>query len=215
MVKVKCCVGCQRNCKCLRMTGTNRKVRTGTGQPVLRSDSSPQRVKRSPLWGSSSSVLDSAPNVDSLGRLTGNSETRIFMVQSSLPAFITGVESKYLTWSTGQANECLLETTMLFITSENHWCQQNPSRVDPTLLLTIPPPLLCSSYTGSFLTPQLSQTNPHHWAFSVATAYYGLPPGSGLSLPFLSVRCQFRRQHLKVVFPTARFTESSSWDSLY
>lgn len=91
MVKVKCCVGCQRNCKCLRMTWINRKVRTGTGQPVLHSDSCPQWVKWSPLWGPSSSVLNSAPNVDSLGRLTGNSETHVFMVQSSLPGFMTGV----------------------------------------------------------------------------------------------------------------------------
>lgn len=86
MVKVKCCVGCQRKCKSLRMTWINRKVGTGTGQPVVHSDSCPQWLK----W-SGSSFLDSAPNVDTLGRLTGNSETYVFMLQSSLLRFMTGV----------------------------------------------------------------------------------------------------------------------------
>lgn len=56
--------------------------------------------------------------------------------------------------------------------------------------LPYPVPHYAPATLAHFSTPQLSQTHPHLWAFSVATAWYDLSPGSGLAQPFLSVRFQ-------------------------
>lgn len=181
MVKVKCCVGCQRKCRRLRAVDKQKGQNRNKGNLHY----APTHVPEGDMVTSSGARLLSSQQLTwcySLVRVTGNGETHVY---STIVLAMANIwcKSEHLTPSS------LVKWTLAW-NSQHHCCVFHPRATATGKAqrgLTLPhglhsPP--CFHCVFTFTGP--STLSSHLWALSCPSAWCGLSPGPGMTEPFPS-----------------------------